>query len=777
MVIGIRRSPLNLVEDYFLLYHGIRYHQKHCFLNLKLKIENDFLEIAAIFLAVNRKNYNNFLSTPIFQKFIDDYFKSHTTNLDDIYEYQYNIFEFFISKLSKKELGLLLEYFIFLKNSGIITTEEYNKLANIVQIIIKKKSSHSIHLVPKDDQPREKKQDFLHTQKNMILKLVKEYEEISNEHLDDLRDIFDRQRFSIGVTGIINAGKSTLLNALMKESLLGTSVVPETASLTIIKYAKNKEAIVRFWNEKEWDKIEQQAKHLKSILDFVKETKNFFGNDLKKYIQPKNRTIKINTGELSRYTSANDASKFCNLVRDIELYSDVEFLKEGIEIVDTPGLDDPVIQREEITRSYLGKCDTLMHLMNVNQAATMSDINFIIDTVLYHNISKLIIILTKADTVNKEELDEVLEYTKKSIKKVLRNINKGEKYDFLISKLEFIPVSAKMALLDQADKQRYERSGILKVENLLKTLIFGKENQKNQILINSVKLKLLDIISSKIEAITLELELLTKSDEEIKELVKILKAQKEKNKKLFEDIENEIKIENFYIKEQLQISKKIVFDKISSLGELLTQRIVDDIRYELKNNKSLPKLERITYIFESGKKDGLFDIIRDYNYALFKQISSSKEKLSSRFEDISLDIDTEYDWKLDNEFVDKIILSNNTLVTQKISTLLKSAKLKNMDKFQQELSSLIRKHLDDLKDSLDEMLKSLDKKRVNEYTKEVDKPLKKLQKSITQKESILKQRVKETTLSQKEKNEKTGKLYEKLTGLRKLNEKLTKVTS
>ena len=55
----------------------------------------------------------------------------------------------------------------------------------------------------------------------------------------------------------------------------------------------------------------------------------------------------------------------------------LKFVQNGVEIVDTPGLDDPVIQREEITKSYLLECDLMIHLMNVNQSATQKDIEFI----------------------------------------------------------------------------------------------------------------------------------------------------------------------------------------------------------------------------------------------------------------------------------------------------------------------------------------------------------------------------------------------------------------
>ena len=59
---------------------------------------------------------------------------------------------------------------------------------------------------------------------------------------DDLNEIagyLNSQKFSVGITGVINAGKSTMLNALLGKELLGTSVVPETANLSIIRYSEN----------------------------------------------------------------------------------------------------------------------------------------------------------------------------------------------------------------------------------------------------------------------------------------------------------------------------------------------------------------------------------------------------------------------------------------------------------------------------------------------------------------------------------------------------------
>ncbi|GKT16819.1 dynamin family protein, partial [Aduncisulcus paluster] len=86
------------------------------------------------------------------------------------------------------------------------------------------------------------------------------------------------------------------------------------------------------------------------MKDFVNETNTIFGDDLKSFVKPQSRFDEIDISDLSQYTSAEAEGKRCNLVKYVELGSNLDFLRDGIEIVDTPGLDDPVIQREEITK-------------------------------------------------------------------------------------------------------------------------------------------------------------------------------------------------------------------------------------------------------------------------------------------------------------------------------------------------------------------------------------------------------------------------------------------
>ena len=79
----------------------------------------------------------------------------------------------------------------------------------------------------------------------------------------------------------MNAGKSTMLNALMGKEILGSAVVPETANLTIVKHNTTDTAKVYYWNTQEWDRIKKSAEQLESMKEFVNETNKIFGENLK----------------------------------------------------------------------------------------------------------------------------------------------------------------------------------------------------------------------------------------------------------------------------------------------------------------------------------------------------------------------------------------------------------------------------------------------------------------------------------------------------------------
>ncbi len=745
---------MEIIEDYFLLYHGKLHQHKHCYLDIRPKDQDTFLEICAIFLSVNRKNFQKFIAVPSFQKLIKKYFQNSIGELNEIYEYQHNILLHL--KSTPTNIKTLKEHIKFLKQQNIITLQEFNKLENILDIIKLK----PIKTSKKEMSFKIKNETFL-DKKRILLDFINNLKELTN--INDIEDIIKEKTFSIGVTGIINSGKSTMLNALIKRDILGTSVVPETANLTVLKYAKDPKAKVTFWSKSEWKNIEEEAKKEKSIQKFISETKDIFKGSIDSFILKESRVESVNLDELVKYTSANDSSKLCNLVKSIEIQDDIEYLKDNVEIVDTPGLDDPVIQREKITRRYLSNCDALMHLMNVNQASTAVDIEFITDTILYHDISKLIVVLTKTDTVDQDQLNEVLEYTKLSIKKALQQINKENKLDFLLSKIDFVPVSA------------LSTKGISLLDKKLKELLFGEDNQKNSTFLNSVKQKLLHAIEKEIHNVSFNIELLSKSKEELEKMLKEFEDIKKEQENILKQATFDIETEKKILLQKTKSIHKWAIDQFDNLAEIISARINDDVKYVLKSKDKKLDTNRIKYIFENGKKDGLIDIFRDLNYAIDKEVSLSKERLLLKHKELHIDEKHPLK-KLSNLFIDEIVLENDKIIIDKLLSLAKAAKLKNFDSFSSDLSMSIKEYFSKLKISAEDILKNIEKDSISHHEDELRHPLKILQKNYKEKENIYKKSLSNSIEDEAEKEKKISKLYTKLNKLRSLKSELGKVS-
>ena len=547
---------------------------------------------------------------------------------------------FFLSTKGSASLNKEIQQrFDRLRKEDIIGYEKTRKLISIITLIEEKKDkAKSIHVTKatKGSNFYESAINLFHASIDNLIKSVED--ETLLARLNEIPQRLKNQKFSIGITGVMNAGKSTMLNALLGKEILGTSVIPETANLTLIKYAKKPSAKVNFWDKNEWDSIEKSADTLESMKPFIDETKKHFGEKLNKYITDEGRTYKISLDELPAFTSAEHSDKKCNLVKSVELYTDLKFVENGVEIVDTPGLDDPVIQREEITKGYVANCDLMIHLMNVNQSATQKDIEFITDTLLYQSVARLLVVITRIDTVSKSELEEVIKYTKSSIKAKLESLNKSSSFDSIIEKIDFIPIAGLEALKHRIGKgdssYPLEKTGILEVEEYLDDILFGDSSQKVNLIIEANKKELIKIIKTAKNSLHVEKNLLGKSASEIKN-------EYDKYKEEIIEIKVEINRLNLKIKDEKEelvnyflTLENFSKNKFLSLQSVVKRRVMDDVSYELRKNKKKPEASRISYIIETALKDGLIELLRDYRYQFSKKdIEGLSRSLEIHFED------------------------------------------------------------------------------------------------------------------------------------------------
>tara|TARA_R110001583_G_scaffold32_1_gene240 strand:- start:2647 stop:4896 length:2250 start_codon:yes stop_codon:yes gene_type:complete len=227
----------------------------------------------------------------------------------------------------------------------------------------------------------------------------------------------------IAVVGQMKAGKSSFLNAaILERDLLPKADTPMTAALTKIVYAPKTHADVVFYSADDWADIERKAseypgyyaeeeRKLKeaqqpSVSPFAKglsaqprqpspeEIRQRIPEEIKssQELVEKARQQNLNVQDYLGKTHTLDGIDGAeNLATALQEYvgSQGRFTAitkmsvlhvndprlEGLEIIDTPGFNDPVISRGHITRSYLGQCDVIFLLSNVGQFLTSADMS------------------------------------------------------------------------------------------------------------------------------------------------------------------------------------------------------------------------------------------------------------------------------------------------------------------------------------------------------------------------------------------------------------------
>lgn len=788
---------MHILNDFFLIVWQedarVIFSTSHditSFLNSSLKTDYEtFCDYASIILITTPQNIDKFSQIQEAQRALKYLSGVHAWDKQRVQYLQKELL-FFLHK--KGDIGLnksIQKRFDALRKEGVIGYENARKLISLLALI---EEQEEIQEPSVEDLYESKSDSFykdslakinLHVRN--ILELI-ESESLKTK-VKNIPQKIKEQSFSIGITGVMNAGKSTMLNALLGKDILGTSVVPETANLTILKYSKTPSAKVNFWDKGEWAEIEKSADSISSIQKFIKDTKEHFQEDLDNYITKEGFSKEIKTEDLASYTSAKYSNKVCNLVKSVDLYSDLEFLKDGVQIVDTPGLDDPVVQREEITKSYLSSCDLMIHLMNVNQSATQKDVEFIIDTLLYQNVSRLLIVITRIDTVKEEELAEVIAYTKTSIKNKLKEINKENRFDSILNKLDFIPVASLMALYHRLGREQealhfgytLQKSGILHVENYLQEVLFGKSSEKVKIiLLSAIKEMDLALDLSKM-FFTQELELFGKNSQDLDLEIEKFDAEIKEIKNQIEKLALNLVDARDDLSEYFATLKNLAKNRVLQLQALIKRRVIDDVSYEMRKNKKRPNEQRIAYIIDSGVKDGFIDLVREYRYTFQKRVNEIFERLKRGFDAFEKQESFRSDSQefFNRHFSDYTYASSNTSLINTTNSLIDTYAKKSIETLDTKIDAVFEKFFENIYAKFDKQILHVNKNLLNEFTKELNMPIELIQNQMHEKQTIVQST--KTKLEDKsfDASKRVATLEDKLRKMGKIQEKLASLRS
>ncbi len=443
--------------------------------------------------------------------------------------------------------------------------------------------------------------------------------------------------FNVAVTGVINAGKSTLLNALLGKKILGASNVPETVNLTVLKYSPEPFAKVNFWSEAELRELgiakdqddeivkiyggagvkyegdpSETAQNLNVKFNADGESAAKFESPSVSEIcsePPASKTVK--TDEIKRYTSAD--SKYAKFVKSVELYENLELLKDNVRIIDTPGIDDAVALREELVRRFMRECDLMVHLMNVSQSATQKDLDFIVASLQNSHAVRLAVLLTHADVLKEGELNEVAAYAKKSVEERTRGFGVGA---------EFFAVSAKSYF------EGGQNSGVEEFKQYLYETLFGPSSQKSRLGIEAYKKELGRVCAQFAADTQSEILKLTGSNLSLSQKLAELNEQKAALASRLEDVRGAVKEEL----ERLDTAKTAASYELGlrSLAQTLKQRVADDANYAAAKKQKIDP-QRLARIAQTTIKDGVVVLMRQNRNEIVRQITACAQNIALKF--------------------------------------------------------------------------------------------------------------------------------------------------
>lgn len=195
------------------------------------------------------------------------------------------------------------------------------------------------------------------------------------EKIDNFINKAQNPKFQIAFVGTIKAGKSSLINALLHGQYASTSVAPETAVLTkfgdsgIDGYYLN----VEYYSSDEWNQIWNQIISAKNSADeeikdrvkpFIEEYDRLKASCVKeKCLGRKKEHLVFETdGGLSeaimKYTSSS--SQIHYYIKEVFVGIKNSNLPEHVIICDTPGLDDVLEYRSNVTKRYISSADVVL---------------------------------------------------------------------------------------------------------------------------------------------------------------------------------------------------------------------------------------------------------------------------------------------------------------------------------------------------------------------------------------------------------------------------------
>ena len=355
--------------------------------------------------------------------------------------------------------------------------------------------------------------------------LLNESDGTGNERLLAVKEQLISNHFNLVVLGQFKRGKTTLINSLVGNAILPSSVVPLTSIVTILK----------------------------------------FGNDIRCDIFMNDGTEKsIKIEELHDYVTESGNPKNVRGVKCASIEYPIPLLEKGMQLVDTPGIGSTFLHNTETTYEFLDNLDAAVFLMSAD--VPISQVEKELLETIKSSTQKIFFVLNKVDNLTAEEITEMS----------VHNTNVLREMGFTVQ--EIWPISARKALKAKTsnDEELLLESGLSNMENAIGEFL---STEKGRIVLNTAISKTKRITLQILSQIAIETKTLTDSEEVLENKIGTFHKLNTNLKKDKEDIAYLIKGET------VKLNKKVE-DILQGFDDTETTRIRECLNsfYEENHN-------------------------------------------------------------------------------------------------------------------------------------------------------------------------------------------------
>ncbi len=209
------------------------------------------------------------------------------------------------------------------------------------------------------------------------------------EAIEKLRSNVENSLFSIVLVGEFSAGKSTFLNALMGKRILPSFTSETTATVNFLRHsekAPNGEAGIVYYRDG----------HTVSLPDLQLTT-------IEKYVSTR---------------GDSDDERIATSVDHVDLFLNSEFLADGVQLVDSPGLNGVADNHRAITEQQIEASHAAIFMFSADHPGSKTDFEYLRE--LLKKSKNIFFVLNKINVIRQSEgesVEQVIEVLQSTYKK------------------------------------------------------------------------------------------------------------------------------------------------------------------------------------------------------------------------------------------------------------------------------------------------------------------------------------------------------------------------